>query len=50
MLAMGEYSGDKRFMWFGPPECNTLHPRENGSCIIVCYSNIAWLLVALGSA
>jgi hypothetical protein len=24
------------FTWFGPPERNTLRPRENGSCIGVC--------------
>jgi hypothetical protein len=24
------------FTWFGPPECNTLRPRENGNCIAVC--------------
>jgi hypothetical protein len=24
------------FMWFGPPEHNTLCPQENKSCIVVC--------------
>jgi hypothetical protein len=44
MLAMGEHGGDRRFMWFGPPERNTLRPRENGSCIIVCCSSVGLAL------
>jgi hypothetical protein len=36
------------FMWFGPPECNTLRPQENVSCIAVCYSNVGLALSELG--
>jgi hypothetical protein len=34
-------------MWFRPPERNPLRPRENGSCITVCCSNIGFTLVIL---
>jgi hypothetical protein len=50
MLAMGEHSGDERFAWLRPLEHNTLHPRENGSCILCVAQAMAWLLVALSSA
>jgi hypothetical protein len=31
------YEGTRWFTWFGPPERNTLRPRENESCcIVVC--------------
>jgi hypothetical protein len=44
MLAVGEHSGDKRFMWFRLPKRNALHPRENGSCIAVCCSSVGLAL------
>jgi hypothetical protein len=44
MLVVGEHSGDERFMWFGPPERNTLHLWENGSCIAVCCSSVCLAL------
>jgi hypothetical protein len=44
MLAMGEHDGDKRFTWFGPPECNTLYPWENESYIAVCCSSVGLAL------
>jgi hypothetical protein len=44
MLAMGEHGGDRRFMWFGPPERNTLHPQENESYITVCCSSVGLAL------
>jgi hypothetical protein len=31
------YEGTLWFTWLGPPERNTIRPRENGSCcIVVC--------------
>jgi hypothetical protein len=48
MLAMGEHGGDERFKWLEPPERNTLCPRENGSCIIVCCSSISLALACPG--
>jgi hypothetical protein len=48
MLAMGLHDGDEGFTWFGPPERNTLRPRENGSCIIVCSSSVGLALGYLG--
>jgi hypothetical protein len=37
------------FMWFGPPEHNTLRPWENGSyCNVVCCSGIGLALSELG--
>jgi hypothetical protein len=44
MLAMEEHDGDERFMWFEPPERNTLRPRENESCITVCCSSVGLAL------
>jgi hypothetical protein len=34
-------------MWFEPPEHNTLCPRENESCIAVCFSNVGFALMIL---
>jgi hypothetical protein len=48
MLAMGEHGGDEEFMWFRPPERNTLRPRENGSFIAVCCSSVGLALGCLG--
>jgi hypothetical protein len=45
---MGEHGADEGFLWIRLLECNTLHPRENGSCIVVCYSSIGLALGYLG--
>jgi hypothetical protein len=44
MLAMGEHGGDKRFMWFGPLERNTLCTWENESYIVVYCSSVGLAL------
>jgi hypothetical protein len=34
------------FTWFEPPERNTIHPRENGSCIVQAltfFSQLTWV-------
>jgi hypothetical protein len=49
MLAMGEHGGDRRFTWFRPLECNTLRPRENENCIVVCCSSTGLALGCLES-
>jgi hypothetical protein len=46
---MAEHGGDEGFTWFRPPECNTLRPRKNGSCIALCCSSIGLTLGVLGS-
>jgi hypothetical protein len=40
MLAMGGHGGDEGFTWFVSLERNTLRPRENESCVAVCYLSI----------
>jgi hypothetical protein len=37
----------QEFTWFGPPERNTLYPRENERCITVCCSSIGLALLIL---
>jgi hypothetical protein len=36
------------FMWFGPPERNTLRPRREYCCIAVSYSSLPLSLGGLG--
>jgi hypothetical protein len=45
---MGEHGGDEEFTRFRPSEHNTLHPWENGSCIVVCCSSVGLALGAMG--